>query len=113
MFDNLISAKPWQRRQFLKAGTGAAIAGVTVATAAFASLADRQARARKLLMIDALSGVSNINLRTGKDSKVDWRRSPDKGVYDRALTDLAASGLSDANVTLGYFHRTGNQADEC
>lgn len=95
------------RRRVLQFGVGAA-AGLAFGPTAYAAKAgvtgaqSDTAKSRKPVIIDALGGISNVNLRLQGGAQTNLRESPDKGVDSRALADMITSGLSAANITLGY-----------
>ncbi|MEO9468658.1 membrane dipeptidase [Parasphingorhabdus sp.] len=60
------------------------------------------ARRRKPIIIDALGGISNVNLRMQSDDQSRVIMRNEKGIDLRALADAKASGMSAANVTIGF-----------
>tara|TARA_R110001606_G_scaffold399036_1_gene580064 strand:- start:2718 stop:3932 length:1215 start_codon:yes stop_codon:yes gene_type:complete len=108
MRDNGILKRPFQRRGVIRFAAGTMTAGLTLgATGAAAKTgADRPtaggAKGRKPLIIDALGGISNVNLRMLPEGKSGDPAELDKGIDARALDDVHASGVSAVNITIGY-----------
>lgn len=79
----------------LIAGTG--LAAVNLPSAANdTKRSEIKSSARRMMIIDALGGISNPNLPDAGEN------TPDKGIDMRALADARASGLVAFNQTLGY-----------
>ncbi|MEP2987450.1 MAG: membrane dipeptidase [Parasphingorhabdus sp.] len=108
MSESRSSTNALPRRHVLQFGAGAVAAGLTFGTTGYAAKASSDmseaaiAKLRKPILIDALGGISNVNLRLQGGARSNLRERQDKGVDARALADLASSGLSAANITLGY-----------
>lgn len=94
------SHQNWRRRNILSAGVAGF--GIAASGPVLASLAQSGIRQRRPLILDALGGISNVNLRLGNSGDTNLRKRQDKGVDDRAFADLSISGLSAVNLTLGY-----------
>lgn len=103
-----ISAKPIQRRRLLQLGAGALTAGAMLGPKQAMALANdvgssqASARTRKPIIIDALGGISNVNLRMEPNDQARAAMRNEKGIDARALADVKASGMSATNVTIGF-----------
>lgn len=87
------------RRTFLH---GAAAAGL--AACGLPAFAAPSLREKRPLIIDALGGIDNINLRGARGDGPD----DDFGIDARALADARASGLNAFNMTIGHVFGDGD-----
>lgn len=96
------------RRRILQAGAGVLTVGAmsgsiqAIASAGKSTPSIAGTRGRKPIIIDALGGISNVNLRMQPDDLSRAVMRNEKGVDVRALADLIASGMTATNVTIGF-----------
>jgi membrane dipeptidase len=84
------------RRTFLKVATAGLATASLPTNASSATKTTAKPGPHRMMIIDALGGISNPNLPDAGEN------TPDKGVDTRALADARASGLVAFNQTLGY-----------
>jgi membrane dipeptidase len=92
------------RRIFLHGAAAASLAVVGLPALGKPATSATALRDKRPLIIDALGGIDNINLRgAGHDSAAN-----DFGIDARALADAKASGLNAFNMTIGHVFGDGD-----